>query len=313
MVNGNIVDLDLSKIVVSVIRNRIGTSSSMVTVVEVGTCPISTEGDVDDEAEVTEGCSDIARAVGPESDGSSPRVRVRVTVLDVLRDLVPVESPDGNLCAIPKHGENATRCHVEGMAGTSFGVSEGATVVVAPRAQALSRDKISGETLAERAVRILVRGWGVGARITDTIVASVECALVGRVFVDVFDDVDLSAIWPVRAYRPKCRPDSGTVSKLPKIGDYESTVVRSLAGDADGSSVATRGNGRRVVDLQDSSTIRLNIGQVWGVFLGLVDNISVSWIGLSEEIPSVEERLALMLVLQLVLDGISGKVLVVVS
>jgi hypothetical protein len=88
--------------------------------------------------EVAEGGRDIARISGPESDGSSPIVRVRVIALDVLWDLTPLESPDRNMRTIPKHRENATSSHVEGMTSTPCDVSEGATVVVAVGALALS-------------------------------------------------------------------------------------------------------------------------------------------------------------------------------
>lgn len=88
--------------------------------------------------EVLEGGSDIARVVRPKGDRSSPRARVRVTVLDVLRNLISLESPDGNLRVVPERGENTTSSYVEGMASTSFAVGEGATCVVTARAQALS-------------------------------------------------------------------------------------------------------------------------------------------------------------------------------
>lgn len=87
--------------------------------------------------ESTEGGSDITRIVCPKSDGSSPRFRTRVTVLNVLRDLVPREPPDGNLGIVPKHSENATRSHVERMTSTSFAVGKSTASVVAARAQAL--------------------------------------------------------------------------------------------------------------------------------------------------------------------------------
>lgn len=133
--------------------------------------------------------------------------------------------------------------------------------------------------------------------------------LVGRVLVNEFNDVDLSAVWPVRAYSPEGRPDSGTVSKPPEICDYKSAVIGSLAGDADRASVATRSNGRDIVNLQDSSAIRLNVGEILSVFLGFVYHISVSWIRLSEKIPAIKKRLALKLVLQFV-HGTSGMVVV---
>lgn len=92
-------------------------------------------------------------------------------------------------------------------------------------------------------------------------------------------------------------------------------------------AVATRGNARNIVDFQDSSAIRLDVGKILGVFPGFVNHISVSWIRVGEEIPStrigepisgkqlegsgglssLKERLALKLVLQCKLC-ISGNV-----
>ena len=103
------------------------------------------------------------------------------------------------------------------------------------------------------------------------------------------------------------------MSKLPEIGNHESTIVSSLAGDADAirekrvvsteflisdqashgdsrASVTAGGDVRRVVDFHDSSTIRLDVGKVLGVFPGFVDHVSVGWIRLGEEIPSTMMR-----------------------
>jgi len=97
-VHGNGVDSDLSPFVVGIVRDGLDTSRSSIPIgVEVSTGPITTESDVDDETEILERGGDVTGIVFPESDGRSPRLRVRVTVLDVLRDLAPLESPDGNL------------------------------------------------------------------------------------------------------------------------------------------------------------------------------------------------------------------------
>lgn len=297
LVYGNVVDMDLSQIVVSAVRDSVRASSSIVTIVEVSAGPITTDGDVDDETEVLERSSNVARLVSPESDRGSPRIGIRVTALDVLRDLVPLEPPDGNLLVVPKRGEYPTSCHVEWMTSTSLDVCEGATVVVAAGAQALSGDEVPGETLADCTVCAPVQGSNVGARLT--VGAGMEGVLVGRILVDEFYNVDLSAIRPSRANSPKCRPDGGSMSEPPKICDHETAVVGSLAGDTDGSPVATRGNVGDIINLQHSGAIGLNVGEVLGVLLGFVDHISVGWISIGEEIPSVEKRLASVFVLQL--------------
>jgi hypothetical protein len=186
------------------------------------------------------------------------------------------------------------------MTSASLDVGEGTAIVVAVRTLALSRERVTKETFLRRAVQALVPGSDVGVHLANAIATGVESALVIRVFIDVFDHIDLSAIWPILTNSPKGRPDSRTVRELPEISDHESAVVRSLAGYADRSPVAARGNVCRVVDLQDCGAIRLDVGKVLGVFLGFVDHVSVSWVGLGEEIPSVEEGLALVLILQLV-------------
>lgn len=141
--------------------------------------------------EVLEGGSNITRVVGPEGDWRPPRVGVGVTALDVLRDLVPLESPNSDLGVVPKRGEDTTSSHVEGVTSTSFAVGEGATIVVTARTQALGGDKVSGETLAHCAVHILVLGWDIGVGIADAICTGVEGVLIGRVFVHEFDNINL--------------------------------------------------------------------------------------------------------------------------
>ena len=128
--------------------------------------------------------------MSPQSNGSSPTVWVRVTVLDVLRDLSSVESPDGNVRVIPKHSEDTTGGLVEGMTSTSFGVNEGATIVVTGRALALSRDGGSKEALSGRAVSARINRWDVGVRVTGT-TAGMESVLVLLDIVDALNDIDL--------------------------------------------------------------------------------------------------------------------------
>lgn len=142
-------------------------------------------------AEVTERSGDIARVFSPQSSGSSPSLRVRVTVLNVLRYLSPLESPDCNGRVIPKHGEDTTGSHVEGSTSTSFDIEERAASVVTARALALSCEDASEETLVNRAVRASKPGLNAGVRPTDSPGTSMESVLVGVVVVDVFEDVDL--------------------------------------------------------------------------------------------------------------------------
>lgn len=137
---------------------------------------------------VMEGGCDITRISCPESDGRSPRFRFRVTILDVLRNLVPGESPDSNLGLVPEGSKNTAITCVEGRASTSFAVGKTATRVAIQEGVACGRGESSGKTLG-RAVRALVQGLDVRARVAA--VAGMESALVGRVVVDVFNYVDL--------------------------------------------------------------------------------------------------------------------------
>jgi len=93
------------------------------------------------------------------------------------------------------------------------------------------------------------------------------------------------------------------VSELQEIGNEETTVVRLLAGDADRSPFTTGRNRTLVVDPEDSDPIILNICKVLGVLPRLILDVSVSRVVLSEEIPVVEEGLALVLCLQLILGA----------
>jgi hypothetical protein len=108
-----------------------------------------------------------------------------------LRNLIPGESPGGDLRLVPEHGENATSGHVEGVTSTSIDVGEGTTIVVTVRAQAIGWDEVSGKTLAGRAVRVPEQGLDVGVGIANAVGAGMESVLVGRIVVDELDDVNL--------------------------------------------------------------------------------------------------------------------------
>ena len=140
---------------------------------------------------VVERGGDIARALGPQSNGSSPIVWVRVTVLDVLRDLGSVEPPDGNVRLVPNGSEDTTGIQVEGSTSTSFGVGEGATIIVTGRTLALGRERSSKEGLSGGAVSARIDGLDVRVRFADTLGTGMEGVLVGHDIVDTLDYVDL--------------------------------------------------------------------------------------------------------------------------
>jgi hypothetical protein len=81
-------------------------------------------------AVTTEGIANVAALGGPESNGGPPSIRVRVSALNILGDLVTVKPPNGNLRVIPEHSENTTTASVERGASASLEVAHGATGVV---------------------------------------------------------------------------------------------------------------------------------------------------------------------------------------
>lgn len=156
------VDLDLSVVIISCVGDRIRARATTV----VGSAgPVTTDGDVDYHAVITESIGDITTLAGPESDGDPPGIGVGVSTLDILRDLVTVEPPDGDLRIIPEHGENATASRVEGVASASLKIAYGATGVTTARAQALSPKGISHVTLWLGTVFVPVIGTGVGVQL----------------------------------------------------------------------------------------------------------------------------------------------------
>jgi hypothetical protein len=78
----------------------------------------------------TEGITDVAALGGPERDGGSPSIRVRVSTLNILGDLATVKPPNGNLRVIPEHSENPTTGSIERGTSASLEIAHGATSVV---------------------------------------------------------------------------------------------------------------------------------------------------------------------------------------
>lgn len=105
LVDRDVVDLDLSVVIVSCVGDRIRAGAATV----IGSAgPVTTDGDVDYNAMITESIGDITTLAGPVSDGDPPGIGVGVPALDILRDLVTVEPPDRDLGIIPEHSENTT-------------------------------------------------------------------------------------------------------------------------------------------------------------------------------------------------------------
>jgi hypothetical protein len=84
------------------------------------------------------------------------------------------------------------------MTSASLDVGEGTAIVVAVRTLALSRERVTKETFLRRAVQALVPGSDVGVHLANTIATGVESALVIRVFIDIFDHIDLKGIIGIR-------------------------------------------------------------------------------------------------------------------
>jgi len=128
LVDGDVVDFDLSIVVVGSVGDRIRAGP---TAGVGGTGPVTADGDVDDNAVILEGAGDVTALAGPESYGDPPVTGIGVSTLDILRDLVSVKPPKRDLRVVPEHSENATATSVEWAASTPLEIAHGTTSVAA--------------------------------------------------------------------------------------------------------------------------------------------------------------------------------------
>jgi hypothetical protein len=99
------------------------------------------------------------------------------------------------------------------------------------------------------AVFVPVPSGGVGIQFAFYAGTCVQRVLIDLCLVDVFDDINLSVVWPLGTNGPEGRPYGRTMSELPEIGNEETTVISLLASDADRSPFTTGGDVTLAVDL----------------------------------------------------------------
>ena len=111
---------------------------------------------------ITEGIGNVTTLVGPVSDGNSPSFGVRISILNILRDLVTFKPPERDLSLVPEHSDDTATSLIERTTSASLEIVDGATGVVTVRALALETEGVSEVTLWLRAVLVPVPSGGVG-------------------------------------------------------------------------------------------------------------------------------------------------------
>jgi len=162
LVDRNVIDLNLGIVVIGRVGDGVSAGTRETIAVEHSASPITTDGNIDDDAVVAEGVGDITTLARPVGNRNSPCFRVGVSCLDVLWDLVTLKSPKGDLSLVPKHSDDTTTSLIERTTSTTLEIVNGTTGVVAVGALAVKTEGASEETLWLRAVLILVNRWGVG-------------------------------------------------------------------------------------------------------------------------------------------------------
>lgn len=168
------------------IRNSLlaGTRASCASVGIAG--KVSTDRRVQDQGVLVEVLADIASLRAEERYRRGPGVGIRVLRLDVGRNLSAREEPHLDTLVVPQMRKDTTSNHVERLSVASLvHIGERTTPVVASGAGASVVDDVgfqaefpSGECAA---------------------FTRVERVLVGGLFMDTLEDIDLSTIRPVGA------------------------------------------------------------------------------------------------------------------
>jgi len=162
LVDREVVDLNLGRIIVGSVGDGVGAGSRETTVVVSSAGPITTDGDVDDDAVITEGFGDITTLVGPVSNGGSPSLRVGVPIFNVLRDVVTLKPPERELSLVPEHSEDTATSRIERITSASLEIGDGATGVVTVRALAFETKGVSEVALWLGAILVPVPSGDVG-------------------------------------------------------------------------------------------------------------------------------------------------------
>lgn len=129
-------------------------------------------------AVITEGVGDITTLVGPIGNRDSPSLRVGVSGLDILWDLVTLEPPERDLSLVPEHSDDTTASGVEGFTSTSFKIVDCTTSVVAVRTLALETKGFSEVTRWLRTVLVPIPRGGVRVQLAFSAGTSVQRVLI---------------------------------------------------------------------------------------------------------------------------------------
>jgi len=164
LVDRNVVYLDPGMVVVGSICDGISAGARVPGVAISRAGPVATDGNIEGEGVITEGVGDITTLVGPISDRNSPVLRVRVSVLDILGDLVTLEPPERDLSLVPEHNDDTTVLLVERTASASLEIVDGTTGIMTVRALTHNTKGVSKVTLWLRTVSILVPRGNVGVQ-----------------------------------------------------------------------------------------------------------------------------------------------------
>ena len=148
-------------------------------------------GHVGRTAVITEGVGDVTSFVRPVSDGDSPSVRVGVSTLDILGDLVTLEPPERDLSLVPEHSEDTTASLIEQRTSASLEIVDGTTGVAFVRTLTPETEWVSEEALWLRTVLVPVPCTSVRVQLAFPAGAGVQGVLVERCLVHVLDDVNL--------------------------------------------------------------------------------------------------------------------------
>lgn len=133
---------------------------------------------------------DIARAEEVRHRSSKVLSWIRRPTADTFRDLIAGKEPNSNRARGPFHSVHSTTSTIEAFTVRVRPAVLHATPSVARTNAAIISDQRSGPALTSNRA----------------IVTCVQTRKVSRGSVGAFNDVDLAAVWPVRAESPECGP-----------------------------------------------------------------------------------------------------------
>ena len=139
---------------------------------------------------------DVARIASREDGvGSTPRIGVRCTLVDVVGNGLTSEEPDLDRLLVPNVRIDTTTVHVESM-------TISAVIMISNKR---TTSVVTVNSLALFAYDTSDSGNDGGGKLASG--TSSRSKLVERVFVDTFDDIDFTLTGPVLTLGPECGPN----------------------------------------------------------------------------------------------------------